>query len=380
MTWNGVVPILKKEFREIWRDPYTLGIAIFLPLVLLFLFAYALNLDVKDISLAVVDLDHTAESRAYAQALVNTGKFVLAYRPASPAEAERLMDQGRVQVVLIIPGGFGRALRRGETAQVQTLVDGTFPTSARVVREYVDAVNDMFTAQVAGERLAALHTVQGNLMAPAVVAVPQVRYNPAMKSANFIVPGLIAVLLMAFPPLLSALAIVREKEHGSIQQIFVSPLRPWAFIVGKLVPYLFIAFGELALVLLAARYWFQVPMRGSLAFFLLASVPYVVSTVAIGLLVSTVTRTQLAAMLLALVLTMMPSFLFSGFMFPIFTMPVAMQLYAYLFPARYFTKITYDVFLKGVGPEVWWAQLLVLSAYTLGIIALASMRFQKKVG
>ncbi len=379
MTWNGVVPILKKEFREIWRDPYTLGIAIVLPLVLLFLFAYALNLDVKDIPLAVVDLDHTAESRAYTQALVNTGKFILAYRPASPKEAERLLDQGKAQVVLIIPGGFGRALRRGETAQVQTLVDGTFPTSARVVREYVDAVNDVFTAQIAGEHLAALRNVQGNLMAPAVVAVPQVRYNPAMKSANFIVPGLIAVLLMAFPPLLSALAIVREKEHGSIQQIFVSPLRPWAFIVGKLVPYLLIAFGELALVLLAARYWFQVPMRGSLAFFLLASVPYVVSTVAIGLLVSTVTRTQLAAMLLALVLTMMPSFLFSGFMFPIFTMPVAMQIYSYLFPARYFTKITYDIFLKGVGPEIWWPQLAVLTLYTLAILILASLRFRKKV-
>ncbi len=380
MTWHGVLPILKKEFREIWRDPYTLSIALLLPVALLFLFAYALNLDVKDIPLAVVDLDHTPESRAYAQALVNTGKFVLAYRPDSPEEAEDLLDRGQAQVVLIIPGGFARALRRGETAQVQTLVDGTFPTSARVVRAYVDAVNDAFLAELAGERLAALQAVDRHLTAPAVVAIPQVRYNPAMRSESFIVPGLIGVLLMAFPPLLAALAIVREKEHGSIQQIFVSPLRPWAFIVGKLLPYLLIAFGELALILLAARYWFRVPLQGSLALFLLASIPYAVSTVAIGLLVSTLTRTQVAAMLLALVLTMMPSFLFSGFMFPIFTMPIAMQVYAYLFPARYYTKITYDVFLKGVGWEVWWPQLVVLTAYTLVILALAVWRFRKRVG
>ncbi len=372
MTWNGVLPILKKEFREIWRDPYTLGIAIFLPLVLLFLFAYALNLDVRNIPMAVVDLDNSPESRAYVQSFVNTGTFDIRYRPGSPRDAAYLLDSGQAQVALIIPGGFAHALRRGETAQVQTLVDGTFPTSARVVREYVDAISASFTASLLATR--------GILPTPAITAVPRVRYNPELRSANFIVPGLIVVILMAFPPLLSALAIVREKERGSIQQIFVSPLRPWAFILGKLVPYLIIAFAELVLVLLATRYWFQVPMRGSLLFFLLASIPYVVGTVGIGLLVSTLVRSQLAAMLLALVLTLMPSFLFSGFMFPIFSMPVALQIYAYLFPARYFTKITYDIFLKGVGPEVWWAQLAVLTAYTLGLIALASLRFQKKVG
>ncbi len=377
---SGVLSVLKKEVREIWRDPYTLGLAIFLPLVLLLLFAYALNLDVKNIPVAIVDLDHSAESRAYVQALANTGRFVPAYRPATPQEAERLLDQGKAQVVLIIPAGFAQALRQGRTAQVQTLVDGTFPTSARVVLEYVEAVNDVFTARVAGERLVTWRRVAGNLAAPAVAPVPLVRYNPELRSANFIVPGLIVVILMAFPPLLSALAIVREKEHGSIQHIFVSPLRPWAFIVGKLVPYLVIASAELLLVLLATRYWFRVPLQGSLFFFLLASVPYVVGTVAIGLLVSTVTSTQLAAMLLALVLTLMPSFLFSGFMFPIFTMPTALQLYSYLFPARYFTKITYDIFLKGVGPEIWWPQLAVLTAYTLGTVVLASLRFRKKVG
>lgn len=235
---NGILPILRKEFREIWRDPYTLGIAIFLPLVLLFLFAYALNLDVKNIPLAVVDLDH------------------------SP--------------------------RAAPTLTCSSTIDGTFPTSARVIQGYAAAINEVFTGRLLSEHFTAAGLRGGRFMAPAVVAVPRVRYNPAMKSVNFIVPGLIGVILMAFPPLLSALAIVREKERGSIQQIFVSPLRPWAFIVGKLIPYVVIAFGELVLVLLAARYWFRVPLVGNVGLFLLASVPYVISTVAIGVLVSTV--------------------------------------------------------------------------------------------
>ncbi len=376
---NGVVPILKKELREIGRDPYTLGIAIFLPLVLLLLFAYALNLDVKNIPLAVVDLDRSPESRLYVQMFVNTGSFNLKYHLATPEEATRLLDQGKAQVILMIPPDFSRTLASGGTAEVQTLVDGTFPTSARVVQGYVDAVNDVFTARLLSEHFASLGA-GSNLMAPAVMAVPQIRYNPTLKSANFIVPGLIGVILMSFPPLLSALAIVREKERGSIQQIFVSPLRPWAFIVGKLIPYMIIAFGELILILLTARYWFRVPMAGSIWLFLLASVPYVIGTVGIGLLVSTLTRSQLAAMLLALVLTFMPSFLFSGFMFPIFTMPTLLQIYSYFFPARYFTEITYDVFLKGVGLEVWLTQLAILVLYTVILITLASLRFKKKVG
>ncbi|NOZ70629.1 MAG: ABC transporter permease [Chloroflexi bacterium] len=377
---NGITPILKKELREIWRDPYTLGIALFLPLILLFLFSYSLNLDVKNIPLAVVDMDNSAESRAYVQAFVNTDKFNLKFHPDKPEEAARLLDQGKAQVAILIPTGFAQTLFGGGEAVVQTLVDGTFPTSARVVQAYVNTINDVFTARLLANHFAELGITNNEILAPAVTAVPRVRYNPAMKSANLIVPGLIGVLLMAFPPLLSALAIVREKEYGSIQQIFVSPVRPAAFIIGKLIPYGIIAYIELLLVLLAAQFWFRTPLAGNLGLFLLASVPYVVSTVAIGLLVSTITRTQLTAMLLALVLTFMPSFLFSGFLFPLFTMPAVLQVYSYLFPARYFIAITYDVFLKGVGLEVWLAQLLILSLYTAAIVAFAGMRFKKKVG
>ncbi len=376
---KSVLPILEKELREIWRDPYTLGVAILLPLILLFMFAYALNLDVQDTPLAVVDRDNSKQSRAYVQAFLNSGKFSLTYQISDPGQATKLLDKGQVKGVLVIPKGFSSDLLAGETANVQTLLDGTFPTTALVVQGYVEAINASFTQQQISQRLESLGNGAGSSFALAVALLPRVRYNPAMESANFIVPGLISVILMAFPPLLSALAIVREKERGSIQQIFVSPLRPWAFILGKLIPYGVIAYGELLLVLLATRYWFNIPVAGDIGLFLIASVPYVISTVAIGLLVSTLTKSQLTAMLLAIVLTMMPAFIFSGFMFPLFSMPEILQVYSYAFPARYFTEIITGVFLRGVGLKVWGSQLGILVLYTAILVLLASLRFRKKV-
>ncbi|HEX6303260.1 MAG TPA: ABC transporter permease [Anaerolineales bacterium] len=376
---KSIFPILEKELREIWRDPYTLGVAILLPLILLFMFAYALNLDVKDTPLAVVDLDNSLQSRAYVQAFLNSDKFRLAYQTTDSKQAANLLDQGRVQSVLVIPKGFSSDLLAGDTADVQTLLDGTFPTTALVVQGYVEAINASFTQKQISQRLESLGNGAGSSFVPVVALLPRVRYNPAMESANFIVPGLIGVILMAFPPLLSALAIVREKERGSIQQIFVSPLRPWAFILGKLIPYGVIAYAELLLVLLATRYWFNVPVAGDIGLFLIASVPYVISTVAIGLLVSTLTKSQLTAMLLAIVLTMMPAFIFSGFMFPLYTMPEILRVYSYAFPARYFTEIITGVFLRGVGLKVWGGQLGILVLYTAILVLLASLRFRKKV-
>lgn len=377
---NGIVPVLRKEFREIWRDPYTLGIALILPLVLLFLFGYALNLDIKDIPLAAIDLDNSRESRAYLDAFANTNRFDLRFRPANLRQAKRLLDEGAAQVVLFIPNGFSRALLRGDAADVQTLVDGSFPTSARVVQGYIESINAVFTARVMGEHFAAIGQSDNPLTRPAIQVVPQVRYNPSLKSANFIIPGLIGVILMAFPPLLSALAIVREKERGSIQQIFVSPLKPWAFLLGKLIPYGVIAFIELLLVLVATRFWFGVPMAGDAGAFLLAALPYIVSTVGIGLLVSTLTHSQLAAMLMAIVLTMMPAFIFSGFMFPVYNMPPIFQAYAYFFPAHHFVDIIQGLFLRGAGVDVWWGQWLTLAIYGLALLTLASLRFKKKMG
>lgn len=377
---SAFLAIVQKEFREIWRDPYTLGVVIFLPMVFLFMFGYALNLDVKHISLAVVDLDNSPEGRAYVNAILNTGKFELNYRLTNPTEGGRLLDQGKVQAVVMIPSGFSQRLLGGETAKVQTLIDGSFPTSARVIQGYLDMTTASFTASLLGDHLAARGLGTSGLLTPAVTSVPRVLYNPNLESVNFIIPGLIAVILMAFPPLLSALAIVREKERGSVHQIFISPLRPWVFIVGKLVPYMAISFGELVLILLAARYWFGVPLAGNVWLFIVASIPYVLGTVAFGLLVSTLVSSQLAAMLAVIFLTMMPAFIFTGFMYSLANMPPVLQTYSHIFPGRYYMAIIRGVFLRGVGPEVWGGQLGSLILYLLVLVTLASLRFRKKVG
>jgi ABC-2 type transport system permease protein len=207
----------------------------------------------------------------------------------------------------------------------------------------------------------------------------RVWFNAALKSVNYIVPGLLGVILMAFPPLLTTLAVVREKETGSVQQIFVSPIRPYQFIAGKMIPYAVIAFMEMLMILAAGVWWFQIPFRGSLPLFLGATTLYVFCTVSLGLLISSVTRSQLVAMLLALLATLMPSFLFSGFLFPIFTMPAMLQMYTYLFPARYFIEIVRGIMMKGIGLEMLWPQFLMLVIYTATVFTATTLLFRKKV-
>jgi ABC-2 type transport system permease protein len=361
---GAIRAVAGKELREIRRDPITIWVALVLPLVMLYLFGSALSLDVRDAPLAVYDLDRSAESRALARAFTNSGYFRQVAEIERERDIERLLDRSRARLVLVIPPDFSAQLSRGGPATVQTLLDGSYSATAMVIAGYAEAI-------------------VGSFQAPQGAAVPgletRVWFNPALRSADYIVPGLFAVILMAFPPLLTALAVVREKETGSIQQIFVSPIRPWQLIAGKMAPYAAIAFLQMVMILVAGLWWFELPFRGSIPLLLGASAVYVLCTVGIGLLISTVTRSQLVAMLLALVVTLMPSFLFSGFLFPIFTMPDMMQLYTYLFPARYFIEISRGVAMKGVGIEVLWPQLLVLAGYTALVFWAATVRFPKKV-
>ncbi len=367
------IAVLIKEVREIWRDPYTLSMAIALPLIFLFLFAYATNLDVGDLPLAVYDQDQTRASRDYVTQLTTGDQFHLHSQVWSEAELKRLMDRDAVQVGLIIPPGFGETLQAGRPAMVQTWLDGSFPPTAEVATGYVTAFNQVYSAR----QVAAL---TGQAFRPAIVVEPRVWYNPDLKSVNFVVPGLYAVILLAFPPLLSALTVVREKEQGSIQQIFVSPIRPAEFILGKLIPYGVIAFVEMLTIFVVGIGWFRVPFRGDLALLLVAALIYVLGAVGFGLLISTLTSSQLAASLAALVLTMMPALIFSGFFYPIFNMPSVVQRVTHLFPARYFVVIARGIGLKGVDLETLWPELRWMLAYTLVVFALASLRFKKKVG
>lgn len=370
---SRVWAVARKEFRELRRDPITLWIAGVVPVVLLAIFGYALRIDFSNTPMAVLDFDRSRESAALVEVFTNTGDFVVRAHPGTEREMRRLLDGGRVRLGLVVPRGFGRELVARRTATVQTLIDGSLPAAAAVLRNEVDAVALRFTAQ----RVERAEPAAPNPLGPRVEQ--RVWYNAGLRSEVFIVPGLFAVILMAFPPLLTALAIVREKESGSIQQVYVSPLRPWEFIAGKMLPYVAVAFAEMGTVVTLGVLWFRIPFRGSPLLLVAAALLYVFATVGIGLVVSTATRTQVVALLLVTVLTIMPSFLFSGFLFPVTSMPMVIQMYTYLFPARYFNEITRGLFLKGTGLAELWPQFAILALYTAVVFTATALRFRKKV-
>lgn len=363
MKLHRVHAVVRKESQEIARDPITLGVALVIPLIMLMLFGYAISLDVRDVPMAVWDQDGTPQSRALADAFERSGYFRIVGHVADARGLRTTLDGARAKLVLVVPPRFAARFARGELVAVQVLVDGTYSNTAEIVGAYADAIVARF-GRGASARIQ-----------------PEVRvwFNAEMRSANYVVPGLFGVILLALPPLLTALAVVREKETGSIQQVFASPLTGREFVLGKLVPYAAIAFVQMLLVVGFGLLWFDVPVRGSLPLLLAVGLVYVFCTVGIGLLVSTITRKQVVAMLLALVLTLMPSFLFSGLLFPIFTMPYALQLYAGSFPGRYFVDLSRDVVMKGSGLTDIWRNVAVLAVYTLAVFAVAAVRFRKKV-
>lgn len=363
MDIRRVFAVTRKEFREISRDPVTIWVSLLMPLVMLFLFGYAISLDVEDVPFGVWDEDRTPESRRLADAFAQSGYFELAHAISDERDLNASLEHGIIKLAVVIPRGFGRDVALGRPVQVQVIVDGTFSNTAQIVAGYADAI------------------VQGGTPTARPLLRPEVRvwYNPEMRSVNYVIPGLFGVILLAFPPLLTALGVVREKESGSIQQIFASPLTSAEFIAGKLVPYGMVAFAQVLLVVGFGLVWFRVPFRGDLALLLSVSLVYVFCTVGLGLLVSTLTRKQVVAMLLALILTLMPSFLFSGFLFPIFTMPYALQLYAAAFPGQYFVELSRNIVMKGAGLRDVWINVAALLAYTAAIFCLAAWRFRKKV-
>lgn len=365
MKPSRMIGFARKEVLEIVRDPITVFISLVMPLVMLFLFGYAMSFDVEDAPLYIVDHDRSVASRALADQFLNTPYFRLAGAPDDERTAEHALMDGRARAVLSIPPQFGRRLTRGEVAPVEFVVDGTYSSTAAIVSAYGRAILYSFPS--------------GSLELP---VRPEVRvwYNPQLRSRDFIIPGLFAVIMMAFPPLLTALAVAREKELGTISQIYASPLTKAEFIIAKLFPYAAIAFLQLAIVLAGGFLWFKVPMHGSLGLLVVLGLVYVLTTVSIGLLVSTIVRTQVAAMLVTVILTLMPSFLFSGFIFPIFTMPEFFQGYSARIPTMYFVNISRGIVMRGAGLAELWFNVAVLVVYTAAVLLAATLLFKKRAG
>jgi len=364
--------LLLKEAREIVRDPVTLTISFVMPLVLLFLFAYGMQLDVDVVPIAIVDMDASPASRAFIARLSSTPTFEVRAVKRDFRTAEPSLRRAAVDAIVTLPFGFGTDLARGRPIDVEAVLDGSYPPRASLAESYLDGALTTMSL----ERIALTERRMG-FYAPAfgtVDLLPRVLYNPGLRSAVFVVSGLGGVILLTFPPLLSCLAFVRERERGTIAQIVLAGVPPWAVVLAKLGPYTIVGVIEMALIAGIGIWWFDVPFRGDLVGFSLASVLYVVTATAIGLVISTLTRSPAVAMLASLVSTLMPAMLFSGFIYPIDNMPVAIQHYAHVVPARFFIALSRDVWLKGVPVINESSALMSLAATAAVLLAVATWR------
>lgn len=369
--------IMWKEWLHIIRDPRTIISVLVIPPMLVVLFGYALTYDVKQIPLAVNDLDQTAASRSLIRDLTSSDYF----RPASPvngeAEVEAGFRRGDYKAVLTVPRGFGAALAAGRTAKLETVIDGSNTLIAGAAQRYSLIVSQRFAARYALKN--APPVLAAKLTAPAIKLLPRILYNPGLSSINFIVPGLISLILMMIPAIITSVAIVREKETGTIEQLIVSPMRPHELMLGKITPYLIISALNAAMITLVGVLWFGIPFKGSVLLLALMILLYMMTTVGIGLLISTITDSMMTAQVAAFLGTMLPAFMLSGFVFPIESMPIFIRAVSYIVPGRYFLVALRAIFLKGTGLESFWQQAAALLIFGTVMLIVSTVRFRKKV-
>lgn len=363
----------RKEFRQIVRDRRTLMILLFIPVFFLLLFGYALTFDIKHVAFAVQDRDDSVESRALVSAFLTSGYFDYAGPIHAPADLERMMDTNRARAALVIPEGTGRAVRRGEVAPVQVIINGENANTAATVLGYVNIIVRSVSANLMVE-------TRGRAIVPPVTVEPRIWFNPELRSALFLVPGLIAFIGMIVSAISTALSVVREKERGTWEQVRMAPVGTVSYIVGKTLPYLVLAIITSMAIVVSAMVLFDLPMRGSWASLLLANSLFLLGALATGLLVSTIADSQLVAFQIALILAFLPTFLLSGFVFPIQNMPGPIQVVTHIVPARYFLIALRGIVLKGVGLDVVWPQLAALTVYAFVVLSLASVRLSRERG
>lgn len=375
---SRVAAIVLKEAREIVRDPIYLALAIVVPLVVMTLLALGFVLDVKHLPVAFVDQDRSSLSREYMYSFTNSEYFRLVRFASDPADVDRLLQSGEVRAVVIVPPGFSRTLNAGRHATVQVLVDGSFASRALVVTGYVAAVNGQFGARLLAEHLAR----QGAVAAAAVpVSVDgRVWFNPSLETKNSIVPGLLVISLMFYPGLLAALVVVREKERGTIFNLYCSPVARWEVIVGKAIPYIGLAFVDYCLLFAMSLFVFHVRFVGNVFVLTIAALLYIVCCVGLGLVISVACRTQVAAMLITFIALMTPSILFSGMITPVASMDRQAQAISRLIPASYFMGMARGVFLKGLGLSYYRGELLTLAALAALVYGIAILGFRKRSG
>lgn len=368
--------IMRKEFIQLRRDRRLLPMLFMAPVIQLLFLGYAATTDLKNVPVVVCDLSKSADSRSLVAAFSAGGHFLAYSYVDHPNEMDRYLDENRADLGIVIPADFAVRLASGDGTSVQVLVDGSLTNATIALGQMASAIGQHAQGIVTERFVRTGRTIHR----PEVLAQTRVWYNPDLTSRNFMVPAVLALILMVITTIVTSMAIVREKESGTIEQIVVTPIRPWQLIIGKLLPFAIVGFIEVLLVLSVTVFWFRVPLRGNVILLLSLCVLFLLNTQGLGLFVSTVSHTQQQAMMTAVFFIMIPMILLSGFAFPIEDMPMSIQYLTYLMPLRYFLVIVRGIFLKGVGLDVLWPQVVALGTFGTIILTLAALRFQKRVG
>lgn len=383
MMWERTAVILRKEFIQALREPRMRVLLFVPPIVQLLVFGFAVNLDVDLTRIAWMDMDRSPLSRELRARFEGSGRFEVVSQPASEEDVQLTLDRGEAQAVVRVLPSFQSDVLRGRPTQVQVLIDGSNSNTASLVSGFAGTIIADFSAAVMAERQNARMLARGAptavaMAAPQVIPRTRVWFNPDLYSRNYFVPGVIGNIIFMVTIMLTAMAIVREKEIGTMEQLMVTPIRPIELMLGKTLPFAIVGLFEVALITTAALLVFGIPFRGSALLLFACSALFLLTSLGAGLFLSTISHTQQQAMMMNFFFTM-PAFMLSGFAFPIRNMPEAVQWLTYLNPLRYFMDILRGIFLKGVGASVLWPQMLTLAVYGVAVLSLSALRFRKKL-
>jgi ABC-2 type transport system permease protein len=370
-----IIEIIKKEFYQVRQDKRMLAVSIMAPILQVLLLGYAATTDIKFSNLVLCDMDRTAESREVIQSFTNSHYFVLKYTVDVPDEVDAYIDNAKASVALVIPRGFSEKILGKKAAPLQMVFDGADANTANILLGYATQIVGSYSQSVL---INAVSVLQGARVAR-ILPEPRVWYNPDLKSQNFMVPGVVALVLMIITMTLTSLGIVKEKEIGTLEQLLVTPIKPFQLIVGKLIPFVLIGAFDMCIVLAIARFWFDVPLRGSLPLLFGLSGLFILTTLGLGLFISTIARSQQQAMLIAQFFFFMPFMFLSGFAFPVENMPVVIQWITYIIPLRYFLDIVRGIFLKGTSIAELWPEASALFIFGVSILTLSVLRFRKRL-
>lgn len=373
-----LLALIEKEIIQVLRDPISLMIMFMMPGLMLILFGVAISLDVNHINLAVWDLDKTPAAREFVRGLTQSGYFDVTDYVQTDKAIGRLLDSGRIRVALKIPPGFEENLKQAQPSPVGIFIDGSDNNTASITLSYINLIIQQYSMNVFMSTMQRGEAVRKDIGLP-VELEPRIWYNPELISENFFVPGLIGMVLMVSTTVLTAMSIIREKERGTIEMLMVSPLPRWVLVLAKIVPYFVIALVDMFILVFVSQTLFHVPFRGSVPLLFLSSSLFLLTALGLGVLISTLASSQQVAWTICMLTTVLPSFLLSGFIFPIEGMPWGIRIVTYLVPVRYFIVILRGIILKGVGMQALFPQIASLFIFALVMIAISSRRISRRL-